>query len=184
VEVADSSLHIVHNFITVGPEIWLASAEGVFALRRGEQGKWSKRLIGEGSPGEISLGRTGGERHLATVEPWHGQNVVVYAENGGAWKRTVIERGLNQAHALGWADFDGDGNDELVAGWRGKPWGLALYSFSAGAWAKTPVDDAIAVEDLATGDLNGDGTPEIVAGGRATGNIRIYWGGTPRAGAP
>ena len=34
VEVADQSLHIVHNFITVGREIWTASAEGVSALRR------------------------------------------------------------------------------------------------------------------------------------------------------
>jgi hypothetical protein len=87
----------------------------------------------------------------------------------------VIETGLEQAHALGWADFDGDGSDELAAGWRGKPWGLALYKRTGSSWTKRPLDDGIAVEDLAVADLNGDGRPEIIAGGRATQNIRIYW---------
>ena len=74
----------------------------------------------------------------------------------------------------GAADFDRDGSDELVAGWRGKPWGLAMFSRASGKWVKTMIDDGVAVEDLAVGDLDGDGRPEIVAGGRATGNIRIY----------
>ena len=175
VEVADNSLHIVHNFITVGPEVWLASAEGVFALRRGKDGAWSKRSIGVGSPGEIKLGRVEGKRHLATVEPWHGNSVVVYAENSPVWTRNVVASDLAQAHALGWGDFDGDSGDELVVGWRGKPWGIAVFKHAAGAWTRTPIDDGVAVEDLAVADLNVDGRPEIVAGGRSTGNLRIYW---------
>jgi hypothetical protein len=175
-EVADSSLHIVHNFITVGPQIWTASAEGIHILERGRDGKWSRRRIGEGRPGEIKLGRVRGKRHLGTVEPWHGNSIVIYEEAAPLWSRTVIESGLNQAHALGWADFDRDGNDELAVGWRGKPWGLAIYRETApGSWSKTPIDDAVAVEDLAIEDLNGDGRPEIIAGGRSTGNLRIYW---------
>lgn len=175
VEVADESLHIVHNFIPVGREIWTASAEGVHALKRDRAGKWSKRLIAEGQPGEIKLGRVNRKRHLATVEPWHGNSLVIYEESKAPWKRTVIESNLNQAHALAWADLDGDGNDELIAGWRGKPWGLAMYRRSAGAWVRTAIDDGVAVEDVAVADLDGDGRPEIIAGGRATGNLRIYW---------
>lgn len=174
-EVADDSLHIVHNFIGVDKEIWVASAEGVYALQRGGDGHWSRRLVAEGKPGEIKLGHVKGARYLATVEPWHGNSVVVYEEQGAAWKRTVIDSSLNQAHALGWGDFDGSGSDQLVAGWRGKPWGLALYRLADGAWKKTSLDEGVAVEDLAVADLNGDGRPEIVAGGRATGNLRIYW---------
>jgi hypothetical protein len=177
-EVADESLHIVHNFHPVGQEIWTASAEGVHALRRGRDGTWSKRLIGEGKPGEIKLGTVSGRRHLATVEPWHGNSVVVYAEGGPPWKRSVIESNLNQAHALGWGDFDGDGSDELVVGWRGRPWGLALYK--GGSWAKSMIDDGIAVEDLTVADLDGDKRPEIVAGGRTTGNLRIYRARSPQ----
>lgn len=174
VEVADDSLHIVHNFITAGPEIWTASAEGVHALRRNKDASWSKRLIGEGKPGEIKSGKVAGKRWLATVEPWHGNSIVVYEESATPWKRTVIASDLNQAHALGWGDFDGDGNDELAVGWRGKPWGLALFKRSGNSWLRTSVDDGVAVEDLAVADLDGDGRPEIIAGGRATGNIRIY----------
>ncbi len=174
-EVADSSLHITHNFTGVNGEIWVASTEGIYALKRQGDGRWSKRRIAEGQPGEIKLGRVNGARHLATVEPWHGNSIVVYKETPSAWTRTVVDTSLNQAHALGWADFDGDGDDELAAGWRGKPWGLVLYKFAGGAWKKTPIDDGVAVEDLAIADLNADGRPDIIAGGRATGNIRIYW---------
>jgi hypothetical protein len=173
-EVADETLHVVHNFIGVGHEIWVASAEGVYALARSKTGQWSKRLVGEGQPGEIKLGRVRGKRMLATVEPFHGQIVVVYEEGPAPWQRSVIESAAPQAHALGWADFDGDGSDELVVGWRGKPWGLALYRFDGRAWHKQLVDDGVAVEDLAVADFDGDGKPEIVAGGRATGNLRLY----------
>ena len=176
VEVADESLHIAHNFIVVDREIWVASAEGVTALRRGANGRWSKRKIADGQPGEIKMGRVGGKRMLATVEPWHASGIVLLEEAAPLWKRLQIESALNQGHALGWADFDGDGNDELAAGWRGKPWGLAIYKrASDGNWAKTMVDDGVSVEDLAVADLDGDGRPEIVAGGRATQNLRIYW---------
>lgn len=175
VEVADDSLHIVHNFTVVGGEIWVASAEGVSVLSRAKDGKWSKRLIGEGKPGEIKVGRANGKRQIAAVEPWHGQSVVIYEERNPLWNRAVVETGLAEAHALGWGDFDGDKSDELVVGWRGKPWGLALYRFANGTWSKTPIDDGVAVEDLAVADLDGDGRPEIIAGGRATQNIRIYW---------
>lgn len=177
VEVACDSLHIVHNFTAVGKEIWAASAEGVYALSRSADGKWSKRLIAEGKPGEIKLGRVNGKRYLATVEPWHGTNLTLFEEAGaGPWKRTVAATNLDQGHALGWGDFDGDGSDELAVGWRGgKTYGLALYRLQEGKWTSSLIDDGVAVEDLAVADLNGDGVPEIVAGGRATQNLRIYW---------
>ena len=173
-EVADSTLHIVHNLVGVNREIWVASAEGVYALKRGKDGQWTKRLIGEGAPGEIKVGYVNGKRYIATVEPWHGTGVAVYEESKEPWKKIVIESGLNQAHALAWADFDRDGSDELVVGWRGKPWGLAFYRQVEGKWTKTMIDDGVAVEDLATADLDGDGRREIIAGGRTTNNIRIY----------
>lgn len=174
-EVADDSLHIIHNFITVNGEIWTASAEGLHALSRGKDGKWSKRKLGDGKPGEIKLGKVAGKRTLATVEPWHGEGIVVYTEQSGLWAREVIESSLTQGHALGWGDFDGDGSDELIAGWRGKTIGLALYKRVDGTWTKTMIDDGMATEDVTVADLNGDGKPDVVAGGRATQNLRIYW---------
>jgi hypothetical protein len=193
-EVADDSLHIIHNFIIENGEIWSASREGVFALKRESNGTWAKRKIGDGKPGEIKSGVVNRVRHLATVEPWHGNSIVIYREptkpldpQSGTlskpvpipdrlWEREVIEDKLDQAHALGWADFDGDGSDEIAVGWRGKPQGVAFFKrLPTGKWTKQMVDDGMAAEDLTVGDLNGDGKPEIIAVGRATANVRIYW---------
>jgi len=187
-EVAAEASHIQHNFLPLNldkdpqEEIVTASKEGLYALKRKRDGTWSRTLIGEGAPGEVKQGRVGGRRMLATVEPWHGAGIVVYAERPGLWARTTIEAGLTQGHALGWADFDGDGDDELAAGWRGAPRpGLAVYAVDReGALrSKTIVDEGgMATEDLIVGDFDRDGQPDIVASGRSTRNIKIYWNQT------
>ena len=189
VEVADDTLHILHNFLATNfdkdpeEELLTASREGVSLIERPGNGKWSRTLIGEGSPGEIKLGRVAGRRMLATIEPWHGKSVVIYAEQPGMWARTVIESEIAGGHALGWADFNGDGDEELAVGWRdGKP-GVAVYAVdrNGALKSKTMVDEGgMATEDLAVADLNGDKQPDIVASGRATRNIKIYWNETPR----
>lgn len=189
VEVADESLHIGHNFLVTNmdrdkaQEIVVASREGIHVLKRASAG-WNRTKIGSGAPGEIKLGNLGKrQRALATIEPWHGNSVVVYREpkgGKGEWAREVIDESLKQGHALGWADFDGDGIDDLIAGWRDKTPGVVMYKFpkkpGAGKPERVMIDDGgMAVEDLAVGDLNGDGCPEIAAAGRATSNVRIYW---------
>ena len=118
--------HMQHNFLSMNldkdpqEEIVSASHEGLIAWKRGKDGTYAKTVIGEGSPGEVKLGRVGGRRMLATVDPWHGAGVMVYAEKPGAplWAKNQIETALAEGHALGWADFDGDGNEELAVGWR------------------------------------------------------------------
>lgn len=191
-EVADESNHIMHNFLGMNldtdpqDELVTSSREGLFVIKRDRGGKWSRTQLGEGTPGEVKLGRVGGRRMLATVEPWHGASVVIYVERPGLWSRTVIETALIGGHALGWADFDGDGNDELAVGWRDKQPGLAIYTVTPeGALAsKLMIDEGgMATEDLAIADLNGDKQPDIVASGRATRNVKIYWNET-RAPAP
>jgi aldos-2-ulose dehydratase/isomerase family protein/VCBS repeat protein len=189
VEVVDESLHILHNLLIanfdVDPasEILTASREGVHLFDR-DGGKWTKRLIGEGAPGEIKMGRIGRRRVLASIEPWHGNGVVLYLEPplpsaaGALWERRVIEDKLTEGHAVGWGDFDGDGDDELAVGWRVKPFGLAIYDVDRDGKliAKHTIDaDGMATEDLAVADLNADKRPDIVASGRLTRNVKIYW---------
>jgi hypothetical protein len=184
VEVADDTLHILHNFTAVDldgdgtQELLTASREGLHLLERLPGGRWTRRLVGEGSPGEVTVGTVAGRRRAATIEPWHGTSLVLYTESWGVWKRTVVDDTLTGGHAIGWADLDGDGSDELVAGWRDKPVGLAVYRLrdDGSVIAKSMVDEGgMATEDLAIADLDGDGRPEIIASGRATSNVRIYW---------
>lgn len=190
-EVAGEANHIQHNFLSMNldtdaqDELVTAGHEGLMSWKRGKDGTWARALIGEGSPGEVKLGRVGGRRLLATVEPWHGANVAIYVEKPGSptWAKTTIETGLTEGHALGWADFNGDGDEELAVGWRrGKP-GLAIYSVDRdGALkSKTMIDDGgMDTEDLIVGDFNADGRPDIAASGRATRNVKLYWNETPK----
>lgn len=184
-EVADDQNHIMHNFLPVNldsdkqDELVTASREGLFAIKRGAGGKWTRTLIGEGQPGEVKIGQVGGRRMFATVEPWHGNAIAIYAEQKGPWAKTTIETVLSEGHALAWADFDGDGSDELAAGWRGaKQPGVAIFAVTRDGTlrTKTMIDETgMATEDLTVADLNGDKRPDIVAAGRATSNIKIYW---------
>jgi hypothetical protein len=130
---------------------------------------------------EIHLGRLKDGRHfLGTIEPWHGSEVVVWPETEtGSHKfgsRTVIDSTLADGHALWVADVDGDGDDELFAGHRGKDRRVSMYDFdrSSGKWTRAVLDKDIAAQDLRGGDLDGDGTPDVVAVGGATHNVIWY----------
>ena len=203
-EVAEDSLHTVHNLQVVDLDgdgrldILLAAWEGVFALKRGQDGRFTRTRIGEGDQqsrpnrgaSEVKLGQLrDGSRYIATIEPWHGSKVVVYRPPGtgsGLWDRKVVDEPVAWGHAVWCADLDGDGDDEVVIGQRDpnkepgrvpKGPGVIVYDPKPGAagFDRHVVDDGgVAVEDLVVADLDGDGRPEIVAGGRATHNVRIY----------
>jgi hypothetical protein len=133
----------------------------------------------------------GGKAVIATIEPWHGNQVVTYtvAEKGD-FNRHVIDEQLRWGHAVWFADLDGDGVDELIIGVRDDPnpkagdtfkerRGVRVYKCTDGKgakWDRTILEDGgVAVEDLTAADLDGDGKIDIIAVGRATGNCRIYW---------
>ena len=147
------------------------------------------RPLVPGAPGEpprrgcseIHLGRLGKDRSfLATIEPWHGSEVVVWSENEPEsfkfGSRTVIDSTLADGHALWVADVDGDGDDEIFAGHRGKDHRVAMYDLDrkSGKWIRTVIDSDIAAQDLRGGDLDGDGVPDVVAVGGATHNVVWY----------
>jgi VCBS repeat protein len=137
---------------------------------------------------EAHLGRMkDGGRLLATIEPWHGNRVCAYwvsirpssghdADLGQVGPRTVLDETLADGHALWVADVDGDGDDEVLAGHRGKDHRVSLYDYDRAGktWTRTVLDRDIAAQDLRGGDLDGDGTPDVVAVGGATHNVVWY----------
>jgi FG-GAP-like repeat len=203
VEVIDESLHVMHNFWPIpagkgkGMDVLTASYDGVHRVTHGDK-KWTSIKVGEGNQAtpeknrgasEIKQGMLkGGKPFIATIEPWHGHQVVVYtppADPTELWERHVVDEKLKWGHAVWCADLDGDGSDELVVGVRdnlsGKPGersGVRIYKATDGkgaSWERQLVDEGgVAVEDLACDDLDGDGKIDIVAVGRATQNVRIY----------
>jgi hypothetical protein len=203
--VLDESLHVVHNFWPIesasgkGMDILCASYEGVNLLTHDVSGKWSRRRLGEGNQAnpksnrgssEIKEGKLkNGGRYLATIEPWHGNQVVVYTppiDPKGLWERHVLDERLRWGHAVWCADLDGDGDEELIIGVRdnlsskpGERSGVRIYKAvdeKGRKWARQIIEEGgVAVEDLAAADLNGDGRIDLVAVGRQTHNVRIYW---------
>ncbi len=88
----------------------------------------------------------------------------------------MIDDTLADGHALWVADIDGDGQDEIFAGHRGKDHRISMYhvDLSGQSWKKTVIDRDIAAQDLRGGDLDGDGTPDVVAVGGSTHNVVWY----------
>ena len=177
--------------------ILTASNEGV-DLFRVKRGASSPLSMTAGAPGrspkrgssEVHLGRLGdGRRFLATIEPWHGSEVVICLaddspKDGGIddskpfrfGPRTVIDDTLADGHALWVADVDADGDDEVFAGHRGKDHRVSMYDFdrTGKSWNRTVLDRGVAAQDLRGGDIDGDGTPDVVAVGGSTHNVVWY----------
>jgi hypothetical protein len=211
--VLSEELHVCHNFWPRYPgtelgtpsiaELYVASYEGVSVVHR-SNGTWTTTREGEGNQTNqkgsrgaseikyLKWGRTG-DPVIATIEPWHGNQVVTYTPpKPGAklWNRHVIDEQLRWGHAVWFADLDGDGKDELIIGVRDDPnpkagdkfterRGVRIYKCTGGKgekWERFILDNGgVAVEDLAAADLDGDGKIDIIAVGRQTGNCRIYW---------
>ena len=80
-------------------------------------------------------------------------------------------------HALAVGDLDGDGRDEIVAGFRGK--GFQPYIFkaqdTAGEMEAHVLDPGgIAAADCKILDFTGDARPDIACIGASTGNVKLY----------
>ena len=210
--VLSDTLHTIHGFQLMNLdmddqlEVLLAAWEGVFVSDRQDGNPAAPRKIGAGfqtnDPGnkgasEVKRGkRKDGSFVIATIEPWHGNQVVVYTpkdppDDKAAWDRHVVAEGVTWGHAVWFADVDLDGSDELIVGQRDPrvdtlpPKGPGVWVYDLDQWVrgerahgitKQILDDGgMACEDALAADLDGDGRPDIVAGGRATHNVKIYW---------
>jgi hypothetical protein len=171
-------------------EILTACFEGVHLFHStgfGANLTWTRTHLGDGDQhsrpkrgaSEIGVGKVAGKRFLATIEPWHGDQVVVYFPAGprDLWTRQAIDNSFHDGHALACADLDGDGNDEIVAGYRGQGTSLYVY-YSADAsgvnWERQLLDTDMGASGISIADMNGDGRKDVVAIGSSTGNVKWY----------
>jgi len=160
-------------------EILTASFQGVHLLKLGPDGRWTKTQIGAGNPSprpkggssDVAVGRLGQSRFVCAIEPWHGHEIAVYREGAQGWNRLVIDDTLDGGHALVAADFDGDGRDEIVAGYRGKGGRTYIYTAETpdGAkWSRRTLDESMPAAACAAADLNGDGRLDLACTGASS----------------
>ncbi len=199
--------HRMHNHwstsVPMGkrPAVLTASAEGIHRIHEASDG-WSIKKLHSGTQGESFTESGAGEikigaidnavpftRIIATIEPMHGDKVVVYQQKylpdgRETWDREVIFEGLKRGHGLWTADLFGDQSTEIIVGHSDptpnnpgiKP-GVRVFSYNNEhkEWDCTVIDNGgVAVEDLIVQDFTGDGKPDIVACGRSTHNVKLY----------
>ena len=190
---AHNHWHIDQSKLEKPEDTIVASQEGLNLVQRTADGGFSVTEISKGSmgdrpaqrgSGEVKQGQLGSQTMLATIEPMHGNQVVVYLGQklNNQMQRVVLDESLAQGHAIWCADFNGDGRDEVVAAHReakadGSPPGIYLYQSTDATgqqWERSLLDSPMACEDLWCADFNGDGKTDILAGGRSTHDVNLY----------
>ena len=186
--VTEANLGVVHGLF-IGDwdgdgrtDVLTAGYTGVFAHSLGRDGAWTRTEIVKGNSADwplsgasdIAVGTLDKKRFLVTNEPFHGNMVVVYTDNGrGGWSRNVIDSQLFNSHALVLVDSDGDGTHEIVSGGtRGGPGtargfkpGVFFYKAADATgqtWNRMLLDAGIAANGCVTADINGDRKMDVV----------------------
>ncbi|QRR03494.1 FG-GAP repeat domain-containing protein [Dyadobacter sandarakinus] len=187
-DLIETGMHMTHNFQPMEIAgrmlgVSIAGKEGVQVFLDGANG-WAPSgnwMVPGRGVGEIRTGSLGNRQlFTATIEPMHGNTLVVYTKDG----RTVLTDKIKEGHALACADFFGQGRDQVVMGWRNPnvtgETGVRIYIGSDAEgkkWQEYTLDEKIkmACEDISVADLDGDGDLDIIASGRATHNLAVYW---------
>ena len=198
-QTIDDAMHLTHNMDVLHIKrdgdsdirgLIVAGKEGLRGIMIHE-GKWDSRQGNEMFPhaaGEIRALPTttdDGTNYIATVEPMHGNSVMLYSgkNSEGKPKRTVLIDTFRHGHALAVEDILGAGRPQVIAGWRfpnsDNKVGIKMFVLkndSGTEFETVSIDDnKMACEDLQLADLDGDGKKDIIAAGRATKNLVIYW---------
>lgn len=194
--VTDLDEGVLHGLQVVdwdgkGREALLGASFMGIHLYRYANGQWQQTRLTAGHPepwpkngsSDVAVLRTRAGRQLASIEPWHGNQVVIHRAGGaggpdGDWSvRTVIDHTLNDGHTLQAGDLDGDGVDEVVAGYRGGGGGVNIYRLGAdNTWTKFVLEGqkSMAAAGCAFAHLNGDQRIDLACIGTSTANLKWY----------
>jgi len=185
----DSLLEVAHALTIVdwdgdaSQDILTASNAGVYLFQPGLGAAPFQLGVGFDGPrpdrgsSEVGLGALGADRFVATIEPWHGTDAVVYTPGTSStepWTRTVLGTDFARGHALMTADLNGDGYDEIIGGDQNSGGALIVYRFvpDSDTWEKIDIDRGnVAVIGIDVKDMDGDGDLDIVAIGGSSNNV-------------
>ena len=200
--IADDVPGIIHRVRPVRwdegsrDQILVVSFEGIALYRAtgaGDGMTFRKELISHGHVDEaprlgasdVGVGMSNGRRIVASVEPWHGNEVVVYTESDGVWQRRVIFDEVTRGHEIAVLDLNGDGRADIVANDNSRrsvnnpdatPGVHVFFSPedpATGEWGYSRIEGEAAMNSCVGADMNQDGRPDLVCTG-AGGVIRWY----------
>lgn len=200
--LVQGTMHKTHNLDIIPAQpneaegLLLCGREGVVRLNQTDNG-WKEQWIAQHpqdstellGAGEVRYGAfAGGQPYVTTIEPMHGDKLVLYTPppdgpKDGIWQRRVLSDQLVDGHALATHDLLGLNNRQIVVGWRAqqKIGKVAVKLFwttkeDGSGWQEAFIDDGgMACEDAVCVDLDGDRDLEIIAAGRRSKNVKIYW---------
>ena len=176
--ISDENTGIAHGLLIFDwdgdgrDEILTASFTGIHLFRLENDGRWTRTQLAAGDPApwpksgssDVAVGSLAGERFLAAIEPWHGNQVSVYRLVDGKWARQTIEDKLSDGHALLTADLNGNNRDEVLAGFRGPGGSVYIYTAADAAgerWTRETLDGSMNAAACTAADLNGDGRIDL-----------------------
>lgn len=202
--IADANIPgVIHRIRTVkwdGDDrdaILVASFEGIGLYRAQGSGAdmtFRKDLISRGYVSELAprlgasdvgVGPSGTSRIVASVEPWHGNEVVVYTPNGTEWARRVIFDQIGSGHEVWVADLNNDGYSDIIANDNSRPneqnpdptRGVHVFfspeNPATGQWIYRQIEREAGMNGCVGGDMNGDGWTDLVCTGSG-GVVRWY----------
>ncbi len=201
--VDDNIPGIIHRVRTVRwdegdrDQILVASFEGIALYRAtgmGDDMTFEKELISSGHDSEpaprlgssdVGVGASGSGRIVGSVEPWHGNEVVVYTESDAGWQRRVIFDQVQGGHEVAVLDLNGDGYADIIANDQSRvternPGGTpGVHVFfspedpATGEWTYRRIESESGMNSCVGGDMNEDGRPDLVCTGSG-GVIRWY----------
>lgn len=181
--VADDIPGVIHRVRTVRwdagnrDQILVASFEGVALYRATGTGgsmRFTKELLSRGhveeaprlGASDVGAGMANGRQIFASVEPWHGNEVVVYTESGGTWQRRVIFDEISSGHEIAVLDLNGDGRADIIANDNGRvrannpdatPGVHVFFSPedpATGEWSYSRIESESAMNSCVGGDMN------------------------------
>ena len=178
-------------------QLLVASFEGIAVYRASGSGatmKFEKQLLSAGhvekaprlGASDVGVGRQDGRKFFASVEPWHGNEVVVYTEKGGQWQRRVIFDKVVSGHEVAVVDLNGDGRDDVVANDNSRPsqnspnapiGGVHVFyapdDAATGTWQYQRIEESAAMNGCVAVDVNGDRRSDLLCTG-GSGAVRWY----------